>query len=1067
MMKLDRLSYSFLLLLCLLSHRLSATDSTHVSLPHLERFTLDDGLPDNRALDIVQDAEGIMWIATHQGICHFDGMRFEAWDQSIGRGVIPHPNQLLTDRQGHIWMLRYHMTGLKETITKQIDELYIFDPVGKSLRSGAEVLPLPLSSVIYLQQNTKGDIYISTQSGQVYRYTDRLELYKTIPPGTIFQMVTSDAYVQYKSGRCELGFRENPPIQIDKFSLANHCALSDKLLLFGAHTIFDHPRQTRGQIYSVQNRQLRSEQGIFPKFIESFAFSIGGTADKEGNVVLFNSTNIYLLDKQLQLRYRLHELLEKEFGFPKINAVYIDEQNNYWICLDQGIAKFYFRKQHFHKTYLDGRMISTRGIHPLTNGKVYVNSYSGNYLLDPDNNPKEIFLRQNFAYAIHSVITPQQTIWTGIHGPEIWEDNPNDQPARSHFLYQNYNSLLKDAVLHHRSYPLLDKDQRLWVVDNLNLFYYDPDSSQFKLFFQINKEIPRFNSLQMFDFGKLWICGDKGIIIIDKKTQKWEHHFVNVPVQFVHQDQQNPDHYWLGTSDRGLLFWDKEQPVTKEFNTQNSLSNNSIHCIFESNDHRLWFSSNFGLTCFDKDKQEAYIFYKEDGLPDDEFNRWSGAKAADGSLLFGSVNGIVHFQPEEIALERNEGKIQLRECLFRTQEKDIPFQMADRLDIPPAVFQTEMRLFLPDYRNTQKTKFQYRIKSPQSPDISWTNLDDNKLIISQRQYGNYLLEIRARNGKGQWLHPAQQIPLVFAKPFFLQYWFFLLIAASMLFIGFLVAHIRLRSIKKYQLKLEKIVAQRTKEIELQKEQLEKLNQTKDTFFTIIAHDLRSPIIALRNFPEKIRYLIENNQVYRIDELGKHFDRRMARLNVLLDNLLAWSLKQKGHIPYEPERISLRALVQSNIDLFESTASIKQIGIINRVDPSSSCFADVNALSTILRNLISNAIKYSFVKGRITLEVEEKGQIVKIKVMDQGVGISKKTMDRLLSSERIPQTDMGTKGEKGNGLGLLISQQLARQNKGHIEIESEKGKGCVFCICLPRFDELNKQVQALDGANSAD
>lgn len=241
----------------------------------------------------------------------------------------------------------------------------------------------------------------------------------------------------------------------------------------------------------------------------------------------------------------------------------------------------------------------------------------------------------------------------------------------------------------------------------------------------------------------------------------------------------------------------------------------------------------------------------------------------------------------------------------------------------------------------------------------------------------------------------------------------------------------------------------SKLLERQKDDLIVLNHTKDKFFSIISHDLRGPVNTLGG-------LITVSQLYlkegrgdqvkgMVDKMGESVD----RLTALLDTLLNWALQQRGHFPYVPEKLDLGELVKDVIEMFRDTAISKNIELEFEADQPYHLMVDKNTTSTILRNLINNAIKFTNGGGnvKITAKSDTQKQFCIITVEDNGVGIPREKLDGLFNLDENISTK-GTQGETGLGLGLQLVCEFVSLNKGKIEAESEEGKGTTFTISLP-------------------
>ncbi|MFP4470782.1 MAG: tetratricopeptide repeat protein [Bacteroidales bacterium] len=233
----------------------------------------------------------------------------------------------------------------------------------------------------------------------------------------------------------------------------------------------------------------------------------------------------------------------------------------------------------------------------------------------------------------------------------------------------------------------------------------------------------------------------------------------------------------------------------------------------------------------------------------------------------------------------------------------------------------------------------------------------------------------------------------------------------------------------------------------QNRELEKVNQTKDRLFSLIAHDLRSPFNTISGFLE---LLIEEYDDYT-DEKKKDILETVHQQSIntygLLENLLQWSSTQRDMIDPEPRNIQVQKLVDEQLDLLSVRIHKKQISIEKDINPGSIVHTDYTMTMTILRNLINNAIKFSYPAGTITISSTTYGSYVRIDVRDEGVGMSQDLITEIHSGKRIYPSS-GTENEKGAGLGIEIVKDFVKQNRGYFEIASEPKKGTTFSVFLP-------------------
>lgn len=230
-------------------------------------------------------------------------------------------------------------------------------------------------------------------------------------------------------------------------------------------------------------------------------------------------------------------------------------------------------------------------------------------------------------------------------------------------------------------------------------------------------------------------------------------------------------------------------------------------------------------------------------------------------------------------------------------------------------------------------------------------------------------------------------------------------------------------------------------------ELEELNATKDKFFRILAHDLRSPLTSLLGGLSVLGH--ENNQDdpetnMQIVEMLKSSVKKGLKL---LKNLMDWSSLQTSVFPFQPVDINLKELVEENLAILRNLATDKSIVLICKIDDQVSVFADKNMISSVIRNLVSNAIKFTNRDGKVEITTKELNAFQEISVQDSGVGIEAELLDNLFKIEKTTSTK-GTSGEKGTGLGLLLCKEFVEKHGGAIRIDTERGKGSCFSFTVP-------------------
>src|SRR2546421_957022 len=258
-----------------------------------------------------------------------------------------------------------------------------------------------------------------------------------------------------------------------------------------------------------------------------------------------------------------------------------------------------------------------------------------------------------------------------------------------------------------------------------------------------------------------------------------------------------------------------------------------------------------------------------------------------------------------------------------------------------------------------------------------------------------------------------------------------------------------RELHRYNLEIEKQkteIAEKAVLLEEQTNQLTELNSLKNKLFSVISHDLKTPMYALRN-------LFQNVQEYDLpaEEIKNLLPDVVNELNYttgLMENLLQWARSQMQSNSVRPQQIDVFKLVTEVSQLLKIQAEAKQIRLDCKVDPQLFVFADRDMINLVLRNLVSNAIKFTPEKGKIIIRAEEKRSFIELSVKDNGVGISSENLEKLFNEY---YTSKGTANESGTGLGLMLCKEFLAKNGGQMKVQSEEGKGSTFSFTLPKSE----------------
>lgn len=251
------------------------------------------------------------------------------------------------------------------------------------------------------------------------------------------------------------------------------------------------------------------------------------------------------------------------------------------------------------------------------------------------------------------------------------------------------------------------------------------------------------------------------------------------------------------------------------------------------------------------------------------------------------------------------------------------------------------------------------------------------------------------------------------------------------------------------------LAVKNKEIEQQKNDLDKLNKEKDRFFSILSHDLRGPLGSLKGLSHLLTGHLDSLTPEELIEIRTRIDDSLDNLTDLINNILEWSIASSQKRKLKFDKINTVDLIKKNISLYKNIAESKGVTILHEAQDELYGYADYHAIDTVIRNLLSNSIKFSHTNKQVTIRAIKSSDKILISVKDQGIGIPLEKLNNLFSlNGNISQP--GTHNEKGTGIGLTLCKELMKENRGDIFVTSKEGEGSEFIVSLPECQ--TQQVQ---------
>jgi ligand-binding sensor domain-containing protein/signal transduction histidine kinase len=800
--------------------------------------------------------------------------------------------------------------------------------------------------------------------------------------------------------------------------------------------------------------------------------------DKNGNLIIGTEGRglfVVSLYAQNPVAIQNYTTENSEIGHDIVQSLIIDQSENLWIGALQGISKTDLKKKKFN---LYRRSNSPNSINLLGNviASIYKDDdnilWVGNWgqglnLVNRKTNRVEHFstqlsgnhkLSNDFIHVIFK--DSEHHIWLGTrNGIMIYDKSGNKfVPYFEYFK----NSALPNFMNVRISMIIQDKSFNYWIGTQNGLYKINLEKSTVEVF---QKELDRTHQLSanlVYDLledsdGLIWIATVGGLDVYNPVTKKINH--------FRKKENGLSDDFiitlcedtkgkiWIGTATYVNVFNKRDSSFTY-YSQEQGLPNNRIFGILKDKNKDLWFATGKGLCQYDEKQNSFRTFTLEDGLQSLEFNLRAAYSCKDGEMLMGGMNGFNSFYPDSISKNPYIPNLVFTSFYITkgTSKEYVNLEQSPEVVLNHSVYSFTVEFAALEYTNPQKNSYAYQMEGISD---EWVDIGNRKFVpFSGLQPGEYTFRIKGSNNDGVWNNREISLRIIILPPWWksISAYFIYLV----LFILSIVLFIKMRERKlKHDKKiLEQKVIERTLQIEEQNQliisknqELKELNRTKDKFFSIIGHDLGNQFNIIVGFSEILISNLKKLDARKIEYHLTNIYNSSRHANELLENLLTWAKMQTKAISFHPEVLNVHSKIIESIDLLEGAYTKKNIKITVVANNEIQIFADANMFSTVFRNILANAIKFTPENGNISVNMVIKEDFCEISVQDSGVGLSEENIQKLFRIDSNHST-LGTNGEKGTGLGLVLCKEFIEKHRGKIWVQSELGKGSQFTFTLP-------------------
>jgi len=1040
-----------------------------------QHLTIDDGLSSNRIRCLFRDSKDYLWMGTDIGLDKYDCYSIKSYRHSDTQsGTISNDilNNIYEDRAKNLWFGTYDGLNLYD---RSKDKFVVFRNIPSDKNS------INSNCITGIVEDRKDNLWIETGGNCLNKWDPKTGKFTRY---------------QFETVRDFLNPRPSKMVAIDSKGYLWLVSITRGIHRFdpvsGEFTKYDDPSIDFGNncykgllIDNHDKLWISSDgNGFFSYDPANNKFEqFGSNGDRKGtnqNIILdiLQEDDRYLLLAVDQGGLNRFDKVTKSFEYIMFDqaksdglnnngiwCLYKDREGILWIGTSGGGINYWNPQKERFNIFTNNsnnpKSLSYNFVgcfYEDKQGLIWIGTDGGGLnVYDPGTGNFEIFKHEaDNPYSISGNVIrgiaedQDKNMWIGT-----WDAGLNRYDRKTgrfyHYLPDVKNaSSISDKTIYNL---IIDYNNILWIsLYNHGIDLFDPKKGVIKRF-RANPDNPSSisdnNSWFIFEDAekKMWICTQNGLDLFDSSTDSFKvFHFPDNDLGAFYRDKSG--YIWVGSNTKGLFKCNHDGTILKTYDITNILPNNRIHAITQDNIGNIWISTNYGISRLNTENNSIRNYSKEDGLQGDQFYQQSFLKTRKGEFYFGGYNGFNSFFPD--SLKENEFIPPVYITDFQIFNKSVeyggpgsqfPTQISEAKEIVLNQKQTVFSFSFTaiSYIHPKKNQYSYIMEGFEK-DLNYTDASRRYVTYTNLDPGEYTFKVKASNNDGVWNGSGVSLRIIILPPWWKTLWFRLIAISTIIIIFASIYIYRVQQLKNQKILLEKKVAIKTAE-------LKDLNASKDKFFSIIAHDLKNPFSNIIGLSGILKEELKSGDPKMNEECVEMINVSAVQSLKLLENLLEWAKSQTGKSLFNPVPINLREVYNEEFNLLHEMASGKRIDLINSIPDELTITADRNMIKTVLRNLVSNALKFTHKDGKVEVNAISIDKQVEISVSDNGIGMTKENMGKLFRIDANLLTN-GTEDEKGTGLGLFLCKEFIEKHGGKIWVESEVGKGSVFKFILP-------------------
>lgn len=1014
---------------------------------YFRHYQVEDGLANSTVHCSLQDKKGFIWMGTKGGLNRFDGYSFKVFrhdeddSTSIGSNFL---RSIYEDQHGVIY------AGTINGLYRYNDSVENFTEI----KTGGEVRDIKADNNNNLWFVLAGQlIRIDLTTGKEYPYIQS----KYFDATSICITKNNEVWVATMGGMLEKynaaddSFTAYPVFEKNTSGGAQWI---EKIYYSDHHTIFIGTATHGVKLFDIATKTWKDiityNEDKTTIFARDFIQASGDEywIATESGIFIYNSTDSSFVNlrKQYNNPYSLSD-----------NAVYTlckDREGGIWAGTFFGGMNYYPKQYAAFKKYFpdnSAHSLSGNAVREICKdqyGNFWIGTedaglnkfdiYKGTFTAYKPTGKKEDITYYN----VHGLLAKGNELWVGTfeHGLDVLD-------VRTGKVIRHYTTGPEGSLVSNFIITILQaKDGSIYIGTRNGLQKYDAVQDKFVL---VTEVPPNFIYALCEDHnGTIWAgTTDNGIFYFNEHTKekgnlKYDpHNKKSLSTNFIisiYEDSKN--NLWIGTEGGGLCKYNSVNKTFKRYNAKNGFPSTTALNMLEDDQHMLWITTIRGLVQLDPATDAIKVFTKSNGLLNDQFNYSSGFKDTDGTLYFGSVRGLISFNPASFVnktfippvyitgLQVNNMELPvrnnspLRQSIEYTQNITLAYDQSS-LSIDFAAL---------TYTAPEMTEYAYMMEGI---DKNWTYLKTNrKVYFTDLSPGSYTFKVKASVANGKWNDKITYLNIQILSPVWASTWAYILYTLVVLCVIYLL-------VRNYH---RRTAARNKRKIEILEHEKEKeIYEAKIGFFTNIAHEIRTPLTLIKAPMEKVMKQVDNNPGM-ITNL-KLMEKSTNRLIDLTSQLLDFRKTETQGYSLNFVNTDVSELLKETFSHFTAAAEQKNIDYSIALPAEHlHAYVDIEAMKKILSNLISNALKFGNSKVSVKLlfcNKEENSFSFEIK--NDGPLIPPHLKEKIFEPfYRINEI------EKGTGIGLALARSLAELHKGNLYLDSTDTHMNTFVLTLP-------------------